>query len=120
MNLYSVDFYQLCKARLRPNGLMAQWWPLPTQNDEDSRSLVRSFLDVFPHVTAWSTELHEVLLIGSADPIELDGARITARFDLPAIRSALEEIGIESPEALLATWLTDRAGSSVSPATPCR
>ncbi len=110
MNLYSRDFYELCRTRLQPDGLMAQWWPLPTQNDEDSRSLVRSFLDVFPHATAWSTELHEVLLIGSASPIELDGARIAARYAQPSVRSALAEVGIESPAALLATWLTDRAG----------
>ena len=111
VNLYSSDFYELCKTRLQPDGLMAQWWPLPTQNDEDSRSLVRSFLDVFPHATAWSTELHEVLLIGSASPIELDGARIAERGSASrrsAPRSA--EVGIESAEALLATWLTDRAG----------
>ena len=110
VNLYSRDFYELCRSRLQPGGLMAQWWPLPAQNDEDSRSLVRSFLDVFPHATAWSTELHEVLLVGSASPIDLDGERVTARFSQPAVRAALAEVGIESPEALLATWVTDRAG----------
>jgi hypothetical protein len=89
---------------------MAQWWPLPAQNDEDSRSLVRSFLDVFPYTTAWSTELHEVLLVGSASPIALDGARIAGRYSQPGVRSLLTEVGIESPEALLATWVTDRAG----------
>ncbi len=89
---------------------MAQWWPLPAQNDEDSRSLVRSFLDVFPYATAWSTELHEVLLVGSSSPIELDGARIAGRYSQPEVRSVLAEVGIESPEALLATWVTDRAG----------
>lgn len=48
VNLYSRNFYQLAAARLQPAGLVAQWLPLPTQNDEDSRSLVRSFIDVFP------------------------------------------------------------------------
>ena len=110
VNLYSRDFYELCRARLQPDGLMAQWWPLPAQNDEDSRSLVRSFLDVFPHATAWSTELHEVLLVGSSSPIELDSARIAARYSQPEVRSVLAEVGIESPEALLATWVTDRDG----------
>ena len=89
---------------------MAQWWPLPAQNDEDSRSLVRSFLDVFHHATAWSTELHEVLLVGSSSPIELDGERIARRYSQSEVRSVLAEVGIESPEALLATWVTDRAG----------
>ena len=54
VNLYSRDFYELAASRLEPDGVLAQWWPLPTQNDEDSRSLVRSFLDVFPHADAWT------------------------------------------------------------------
>jgi spermidine synthase len=110
VNLYSRDFYELCRDRLAPGGLMAQWWPLPAQNDEDSRSLVRSFLDVFPHAAAWSTELHEVLLVGSLAPTPLDGRRVAARFATPGVAVALGEVGIESPEALLATWVTDRAG----------
>jgi spermidine synthase len=110
VNLYSRDFYLLCRERLAPGGLMAQWWPLPTQNDEDSRSLVRAFLDAFPHASAWSTELHEVLLVGSQEALVLDGPRIAARFAQPPVRAALLEVGIESPEALLATWLTGREG----------
>ncbi len=110
VNLYSRDFYELCRKRLTEGGLMAQWWPLPTQNEEESRSLVRAFLDVFPYASAWSTELHEVLLIGSMVPLDLDGPRVAARFARPGVTAALAEIGIESPEALLGTWLMDRAG----------
>ena len=110
VNLYSRDFYELCRERLAEGGLMAQWWPLPTQNVEESRSLVRAFLDVFPYASAWSTELHEVLLIGSLVPLDLDGPRVAGRFARPGVAGALAEIGIESPEALLGTWLTDRAG----------
>jgi spermidine synthase len=109
-NLYSRDFYELVRSRLQPDGLMAQWWPLPAQNDEDSRSLVRSFLDAFPHASAWTTELHEVLLVGSVSPQELDGPRIERRWARPEIQAALAEVGIESAAALLATWLTDRSG----------
>jgi predicted membrane-bound spermidine synthase len=110
VSLYSSDFYRLAAIRLAPGGLLAQWWPLHAQNDEDSRSLVRSVLDSFPHVTLWTTELHEMLLIGSREPIELDAGRITTRFVRPAVTAALREVGIGSPAALLATWVTDRAG----------
>ena len=109
-NLYSRDFYELCRSRLQGGGLMAQWWPLAAQNDEDSRSLVRSFLDVFPHATVWTTELYEMLLVGSTSPITLDGRRIAARFSRPETAGALGEAGIESPAALLATWITGRKG----------
>ena len=110
VNLYSRDFYELAASRLEPDGLLAQWWPLPTQNDEDSRSLVRSFLDVFPHATAWTTELHEVLLVGSRSPVELDGERVGDRLRQGDVATVLAEVGVESAASLLATWLTGREG----------
>lgn len=110
VNLYSSDFYRLAASRLETDGLVAQWLPLPTQNDEDSRSLVRSFIDVFPYATLWTTELHEMLMIGSSQPLVLDVQRIRQRFEQPQTRMALAQVGIDSTAALLATWVTDRAG----------
>ncbi len=110
VNLYSSDFYRLARERLEPNGLVAQWLPIATQNDEDTRALVRSFLDSFPHATLWTTELHEMLLIGSIEPQELDASRIAARIADPTLATALRDVGISGPADLLATWMTDRAG----------
>lgn len=110
VNLYSTDFYRLAAARLQPGGLVAQWLPLPTQNDEDTRMLVRSFLDVFPHATLWTTELHEMMLVGSMAPLALDAAQIRARFAQPQVAAALQAVGVRSAAALMATWVTDRAG----------
>ncbi len=109
-NLYSSDFYALAQSRLAEGGLVAQWLPLPTQNDEDTRSLVRSFLDVFPYATLWTTELHEMLLIGSQEPVSLDLQRIAGRLAQPEVAKALGDVGIDSPAALLATFVTDRTG----------
>jgi spermidine synthase len=109
-NLYSSDFYALARTRLAEDGLLAQWWPLATQNDEDSRSLVRSFLDVFPQATLWTTELHEMLLVGSDRPLVVDPQRIAARFAPADTAQALAEVGVESQEAMLATFVTDRGG----------
>jgi spermidine synthase len=125
VNLYSRDFYALAGHRLTASGLLAQWWPLATQNDEDSRAMVRAFLDAFPYASLWTTELHEMLLLGSPEPIELDAARIGARFDHPEVAAALGEVGIGSPAALLATWIADRGGlehyaSGVMPVTDDR
>ena len=110
VNLYSRDFYQLAASRLNPQGLVAQWLPLPTQNIDDSRALVRSFIDVFPHASLWTTEFHEMLLVGSLQPVRLDLPRISARLAQPPVQRTLAEVGVDSPAALLATWVTDRAG----------
>ncbi|MBD9611490.1 fused MFS/spermidine synthase [Pseudomonas sp. PDM02] len=110
VNLYSRDFYQLAASRLEKQGLVAQWLPLPTQNIDDSRSLVRSFLDVFPYANVWTSEFHEMLLVGSMEPIALDVAKISERFQQDSVRSTLQDVGIGSANTLLATWVTDRTG----------
>lgn len=110
VNLYSSDFYRLAASRLEPRGIIAQWLPIATQNEEDTRALIQSFVQVFPYAALWTTELHEMMLVRSMQPIELDVPRIRARFAQPAVATALREVGIASPAALLATWVTDRAG----------
>lgn len=108
VNLYSTDFYELARDRLAPDGLLAQWWPIATQNLEDSQSMLRSILDVFPYVTVWTTDVYEMMVIGSMRPMVLDAARITARFALPGVRQALAEVGVSTPSALLATYVMGR------------
>ncbi len=110
VNLYSRDFYELCRERLAPGGIMAQWFPLATQNGDDARTLVRSFIDVFPHASLWTTEAHETLLVGSREPLVIDAPTLAARFAQPEVRRVLGEVGIADPAALLATYVTDRAG----------
>lgn len=110
VNLYSRDFYELAARRLQANGILAQWLPLGTQNDEETQSLVRSFLDVFPHASLWTTDFHEMLLVGSRDPIPLDSTRITQRLAQPDVAASLRDVGVSSPAALLATWVTGREG----------
>jgi len=110
VNLYSTDFYRLAGRRLESDGLLAQWLPLATQNDGDTRSLVRSFLDVFPYASLWTTEMHEMLLVGSYSPIELNADQIANRFNQSGVSTPLQSVGISSPAALLATWVTGREG----------
>ena len=109
-NLYSTEFYQLAKRRLAPKGLFAQWLPIATQNEEETRSLVRSFLDAFPYATLWSTELHEMLLVGSESPIRLDAKTIVSRFAGDDVTASLKAVGVTSPAAALATWMMGREG----------
>jgi spermidine synthase len=51
-----------------------------------------------------------MLLIGSLQPIDLNVQRIAARFNRAGPSNALAEVGVPTPAALLATWVTDRVG----------
>jgi spermidine synthase len=109
VNLYTREFYRLCKARLRPDGVMAQWLPLYLY-DDDLRMLVRAFLAEFPHVTLWTTERQETLLVGTAAPLSIDVGRLAARMAEPAVAADLDAIGIRSPAELLSLYLMDEDG----------
>jgi spermidine synthase len=51
--LYSVEFYRLIAARLRPGGMAAQWFPMHLLSPENARSVAATFLEVFPEAVLW-------------------------------------------------------------------
>ncbi len=83
---------------------------MSAQNEESSKSLIKSFLDAFPYVTLWSTEMHETLLVGSDQPVSLDYETIKSRFDQGTVREVFEPAGILSVDELLANYITDKDG----------
>jgi len=109
-NLYSTNFYQLASRRLTQNGMLAQWWPLATQNREDSRSMMRALLDVFPYISVWTTDVYEMMVIGSMQPQNIDVRKLGQRFAMPEVQKTLAEVGVANPEALLATYVMGRTG----------
>ncbi len=48
--LYSVEFYDLLKQRLSPDGIVMQWWGFPFMEPSTTGAMVRSVQESFPHV----------------------------------------------------------------------
>ena len=46
--LYSREFYELARTRLKPGGYLSQWLPAYQVPAETSLAMVRAFIDVFP------------------------------------------------------------------------
>jgi hypothetical protein len=95
---------------LAPGAILAQWWPITTQNEEDSQAMMQSILDVFPYVTVWTTDIYEMMVLGSMQPMEMDMEQIKTRFAFPGVKKALAEVGISNPSELLATFMMGRDG----------
>ncbi|MBI5427052.1 MAG: fused MFS/spermidine synthase [Nitrospinae bacterium] len=101
VNLYTREYYERAKQRLKPGGVFAQWVPLHSQSAREAAMHFRTFRSVFPRAMGWLPVAGEIILIGSEKPIGLDLQKIRARMEEPAVRKALKEIHIESPEAFL-------------------
>jgi spermidine synthase len=100
--LFTEDYFELARARLRPGGLMAQWFHTYEMSDDNARLVLRTFRKVFPHTTVWQTLPDDLLFIGSDRPLRLDAVEMERRMSVPEVRDSLGRLGIKDPVALLA------------------
>ena len=65
--LYSKEFYQLSKKKLKKGGFLTQWLPIRQQPKEVILSMIRSFMEVFPNGNLFWGDVGELILMGRKD-----------------------------------------------------
>jgi spermidine synthase len=65
-SFYTSQFYEVAKDHLNPDGLVAQFVPIAFLAEPEFRSILATFLDVFPQAVLWYNT-NELLLIGGVD-----------------------------------------------------
>ncbi|TDJ49324.1 MAG: tetratricopeptide repeat protein [Nitrospina sp.] len=119
VNLYTQDFYELARAKLKPGGIMAQWVPLHSQSAREVDMHFKTFLAVFPHAIAWMSVANEILLIGSDRPIELGFEKLKKRLAEPEVRAALDAIQIPDVYSFLSNiWFFEEEMNQLAAGQP--
>ncbi len=109
VNLYTREYYELTKKRIKPGGIVAQWIPLHSQSEEEVYRHFKTFRDVFPHAMGWMSVAKEILIIGSDQPIALDFEKIKNRLSDPKLNSDFKKLEISNPYAFLSSiWLFEK------------
>ncbi len=98
-NLYSQEFMELMRDRLKPGGIAAHWIPAPGRasglyDQHTVHMLMGTFMRVFPEVRVFPHP-HGWHLIGSMQPLAIDDARMDALFARPAVAADLNEYSWE-------------------------
>ncbi len=70
-NLYTKEYFELCKTHLNDGGMVSQYLPLHKLRLNDLLGLIKTFQSVFPYATVWLGQYHAILL-GSTDPMKID------------------------------------------------
>ncbi|MBI5187168.1 MAG: fused MFS/spermidine synthase [Nitrospinae bacterium] len=109
VNLYSREYYEICKSRLKPGGMVSQWIPLHHLAPEDFRSLVAAFVSVFPRSSMWYTKW-DAVMVGLDREISIDYPLLKRRMEEGKVRKSLEEIGFDDPGRLLASFMMGEEG----------
>jgi spermidine synthase len=89
-NLYSVEFFELCRSRLKPGGLVCSQKP--------GRRVGLTFAEALPHVLDFGT-----IVIGSESEIPIDVATWVARLRSPAVAQRFDPETLEAIASKLAT-----------------
>ena len=89
-NIYTADFYRLCRRILSEDGIMCQWVPLHRLPEAHYKMIVRTFIEVFPHTTLWYKYTPDfVILIGTREPLRIDYKNFIARAQIASISEGL-------------------------------
>ncbi len=112
--LYTREFYELARRRLKPGGLVCQWANVRMMPLAEQKMLLGTFLKVFPHGTVWMPKLMTgfVLFIGGEEELRIDYRELVRRFAVPEVSGdLLENAGINHPLELLASFKLSSAGA---------
>jgi spermidine synthase len=110
--MYTREHVEAVRRVLAPGGLFCQWLPLYQFRGADLRVVVATFCDVFPQVQAFwlhADAVQPVLgLVGSNEPLELDGSAIGERLLRPETAELLASADLRSPDPMLAGWIASK------------
>ena len=98
--LYTEEFYRLCRHRVGPDGLVAQWLPLHGLSVEDYKMILRTFRAVYPHASLWLTHQYSILL-GMPSALHIDYAALERKLGQPAVRANLRSVDLGDPPSFL-------------------
>lgn len=108
-SLFTQEFLELGKSRLKPGGVWSQWVPVYGMSSQDLQTLLRTYAEVYPHVLVYAAiDYGDLVVIGSQSPLQptLENARDFLG-DVGLARE-LGEIGIVSDLDLLSLFLLDQ------------
>jgi spermidine synthase len=99
-NLYTREYFQLCKDHLSENGVISQYLPLHRVTPDQFKSMIKTFSSVFPHASVWLGHSHGIL-VGSMQNKKIDFS------GLRAITPYFNDSALADPYMLASTLFFD-------------
>jgi spermidine synthase len=114
-SVFSREFYELAASRLKPGGIMTQWFHVYETTDGVVELVLRTFRSVFPYIEVWDTGSGDIIMLGSMQPWRTGPEVFREGFAIERVKTDLWMIDIQSPEALFARQLaSQRTGFAIA------
>ncbi len=109
--LYSLEYFNLCRQRLNPGGLVTQWVPLYEADLAVVQSEIATFFAAYPHGSIWANDDdgygYDTVMLGHDGPLRIDVDALQGRLARPdhaRVRRALDGLALGSSLELLGTY----------------
>jgi tetratricopeptide (TPR) repeat protein len=103
--LFTREFFEGARDRLSPGGLICQWANAYNISDVDLRSIVATFLSVFPHGTVWLVGGDDVLMMASDGPLDARLAKMREHWTRPGVAEDLQLVSVLEPFSVLSLYI---------------
>jgi spermidine synthase len=108
-NLFTKEFLELGKSRLKPGGVWSQWVQMYGMDTDDLRTLIRTFTEVYPHIVLYATiEDADLVLVGSESPLVPTVATAEHLLGWPKVREELKVVEMDEALDIVALYQMDR------------
>jgi spermidine synthase len=112
-SLYTVEHFEAVRGRLNAGGIFCQWLPLHQLDLQTLRSIVQSFVAVYPNGWAMlasnSLDTPVLGLVGRGDAERFDVRALRNRVSTVSLPQRLANTGIEDEFALLGSFVAGPA-----------
>jgi len=109
-NLFSQEYFKVCKEKLTEDGIMVQWFHLYEINDEVLKLVLNTFNSVFEHAQIWNPVVNDIILVGTKKQMTADFRLLANKFKKEKVFADLSRININSPFVFLSCQLNSSKG----------
>lgn len=101
-NLFTKEYFEICKSRLRPNGCLSLWLQIAEVPPDDLCGVIAALNQTFPHTLAFYPRPGNTIILASAEPITMDLPMIEKLLKDKQIGAEFKSVGIADVGSFLA------------------
>lgn len=101
-NLFTKEYFRICKNRLRKGGVFALWCQIVEVPDQNIRSILASLKAVFPNCAVMRVDHGNIVAFASEDAIKIDLNRLRKWMSNKEIFTDFKRAKTETPETFVA------------------
>ena len=102
-DLFSREFFQLTRQRLKPAGVFCGF--LPFDSEYTAKRILAAFHSVYPDGSLWYVAPNVLLTLGTDGRLGIDYQQMKARMSDPGVQHDLGTVNLGEPIDLLSTFL---------------